>query len=142
MLSCNFQELTFLFLFLSCFFFALFTSFSVIVCSFNGIYSFTEAFLTSDSKVFLTGQMVGSIFIVGFIKFTLQELICCLILGIIWDKVFKSGPSKICGRYPLKILKGYCLLKQTISLQIFKRLSSTNFTWSIPICSLAKIIFR
>ena len=30
-------------------------------------------------------------------------------------------PSKICGR----------LLKQTISLQIFSRLSSTNFTWSI-----------
>ena len=27
----------------------------------------------------------------------------------IWDKVFKSGPSKICGRQPL----------QTMSLQIF-----------------------
>ena len=38
----------------------------------------------------------------------------------IWDKVFQSGPSKICGRQPLKNLKGYGLLKWTISLQIFK----------------------
>ena len=29
----------------------------------------------------------------------------------IWDKVFKSGPSTICGRQPLKNLKGYGLLK-------------------------------
>ena len=35
----------------------------------------------------------------------------------IWDKVFKNGPSKICGRQPLKNLKVYGLLKQTISLQ-------------------------
>ena len=41
---------------------------------------------------------------------------------IIWDKVFKNGPSKTCVRQLLKILKGYGLLKQTISLQIFKRL--------------------
>ena len=31
----------------------------------------------------------------------------------IWVQVFKNGPSKICGRQPLKNLK------QTISLQIF-----------------------
>ena len=24
-----------------------------------------------------------------------------------WDKVFKNGPSKNCGRQPLKNLKGY-----------------------------------
>ena len=42
-----------------------------------------------------------------------------------WFQVFKNGPSKICGRQPLKILKW------TISLQIFQRLSSTNFTLSI-----------
>ena len=35
----------------------------------------------------------------------------------IWVKVFKNGPSKICGRQPL--LKEYDLPKQTISLQIF-----------------------
>ena len=30
-----------------------------------------------------------------------------------WNKVFKNGPSKICGRQPLKNLNGYgCLSKQ------------------------------
>ena len=28
----------------------------------------------------------------------------------IWDKVFKNGPSKVCGRQRLKDLKGYGLL--------------------------------
>ena len=36
-----------------------------------------------------------------------------------WDKVFKGESSKICGTQPLKNLKGYGLIKQTISLQIF-----------------------
>ena len=40
----------------------------------------------------------------------------------IWGKVFKNGPSKICGRHPLKKFKEYGLLS---------RLSPTNFTWSI-----------
>ena len=35
------------------------------------------------------------------------------------DKVLKNRPSKICGRQPLKHLKWYGLLTQTISLQIF-----------------------
>ena len=34
----------------------------------------------------------------------------------IWIKVFKNGPSKVCGRQPLKNLRW----KQTISLQILK----------------------
>ena len=34
-------------------------------------------------------------------------------------QVFKSGPSEIGGRQPLKDLKGYGLLKQTICPQIF-----------------------
>ena len=38
---------------------------------------------------------------------------------VILVQVFKSGPSKNCGRQPLKKLKGYGLLKQTTSLQIF-----------------------
>ena len=37
----------------------------------------------------------------------------------IWDKVFKNGPSKICGKQSFKNLKGYGLLKQTISLHFF-----------------------
>ena len=47
------------------------------------------------------------------------KLFVCLIICI-WHKVFKRGPSKICGRQPLKILRRYGLLKHTISLQIFK----------------------
>ena len=30
-----------------------------------------------------------------------------------WDKVFKSGPRKICGRQPLNYLKGYGRLWST-----------------------------
>ena len=39
-----------------------------------------------------------------------------------WKKVFKNGPSKICGRQPLKDLKWYEVksFKQTIPLQFFK----------------------
>ena len=42
-----------------------------------------------------------------------------------WDKVFKNGPSKICGRQPLKkfLLKFY--------FHGFPQFSSTNFTLSI-----------
>ena len=47
-----------------------------------------------------------------------------------WGKVFKGGLSKFCGRQPLKNLKGYGLLKQTISTEIFERLSSKKFTQS------------
>ena len=36
-----------------------------------------------------------------------------------WDKVFNNGPNKICRRQPLRNLKEYCLLKQTIILQLF-----------------------
>ena len=34
-----------------------------------------------------------------------------LLLVIRWDKLFKNGPSKICGRQPLKNLKGFNLSK-------------------------------
>ena len=36
-----------------------------------------------------------------------------------WDKVFKNGPSKICGRQPLKNLKRYDLPRQTVPPQFF-----------------------
>ena len=44
-------------------------------------------------------------------------------LGIFykWVKVFKNGPSKICGKQPLKKLKEYGLPKQTIPLQTFSK---------------------
>ena len=31
----------------------------------------------------------------------------CIIFTSRWDKVFKGGPNKFCGRQPLKHLKGY-----------------------------------
>ena len=34
----------------------------------------------------------------------------CYTVRNIWDKVFKSGLSKFCGRQPFKNLKGYDLL--------------------------------
>ena len=37
-----------------------------------------------------------------------------------WDEVFKNRPSKISGQQHLKNMKWYGLLRQTISLQIFK----------------------
>ena len=46
------------------------------------------------------------------------------ITKIIWEKILKDGPSKICLRQPSKNLTGYGLFKQTITLQIFQRLSS------------------
>ena len=43
----------------------------------------------------------------------IQKILICILrkenekTRNIWDKVFKSKLSKICGRQPLKILKGY-----------------------------------
>ena len=34
----------------------------------------------------------------------------------IWDKVFKNGPSKICGRQPIKNLKEYSLVRGLVCL--------------------------
>ena len=56
--------------------------------------------------------------------FTVQDKVLQKWLQLIWVKVFKNGPSKICGRQPLKNLKGYGLL-----LQFFEMLSSTSFTF-------------
>ena len=61
------------------------------------------------------------------------SLITSVIINIkmfIWNKVFKNGPSNICGRQHLKNLKGFGLL-QSIYLQMFQRLSCTNFNGSI-----------
>ena len=49
---------------------------------------------------------------------TLHRLII-VYLSQVWDKVFKSGLSKFCGRQPLKNLKESDPLKQTIFLEIF-----------------------
>ena len=43
--------------------------------------------------------------------------------NLIWDKAFKSGLSEFCGRQPLKNLKGYGLLKHTLSHLWIEKLS-------------------
>ena len=48
---------------------------------------------------------------------------------IIWNKVFKNGPNKICRRQPY--LKECGLPKAYHAPSNFYRQSSTNFTWSI-----------
>ena len=52
-------------------------------------------------------------------------------LDFIWNKVFKSGLSKFYGRRPLKILKGYGLLKQTIPFKFFKGCLPQNLLSSL-----------
>ena len=37
-------------------------------------------------------------------------------MQLIWGKVFKNGPCKICGKQPFKNLKGYALLKMKHNL--------------------------
>ena len=39
---------------------------------------------------------------------------------MIWNKAFKNGPSKICGRQPLKNLLVYGLFKQPYPFKFFK----------------------
>ena len=52
-------------------------------------------------------------------------------LEIIWDKVFKNGPSKICERQPLKDLKEYDLPKADHNPSNFLKTVFRNFNWSI-----------
>ena len=49
----------------------------------------------------------------------------------IWDKVFKSRPSKVCGRQLLKHLKGYGLLKHVKFVMI-------NCYFSFRFCTFAR----
>ena len=45
---------------------------------------------------------------------------------LLFETLFKNGPSKICGRQPLKKLKWYGLFKETISILPQCRRSSLN----------------
>ena len=44
-----------------------------------------------------------------------SELLYLIFLQNIWDKLFKNEPKKICGRQPLKNLKGYGLSKDFLA---------------------------
>ena len=61
------------------------------------------------------------------LKFVLTTILSNAHLGIkvkfgieIWIKVFKNGPSKICGRQPLKHLNWYGLPKQPYHFKFLK----------------------
>ena len=54
---------------------------------------------------------------------------------VISDKIFKKGPSKICKR---RLFKQFNLLKQSVSIQIFKRLSFTSF---VPFLNTLSYLF-
>ena len=56
-----------------------------------------------------------------------------------WDKVFKSGPSKICGRQPLKTFKGYGLLEYFVSYIIV--LHWKYFIWWVWIILSTHFVF-
>ena len=47
-----------------------------------------------------------------------------VLLKVIWDKVFKNGQSKICGRQLLKNLKEYGLLSRPLLLGPFLNILS------------------
>ena len=47
----------------------------------------------------------------GNVREATTTRVLSFILNNIWDKLFKNGPSKICGRQPLKNLKGCGLPK-------------------------------
>ena len=68
-------------------------------------------------------------------------LLFALLLVYRCDKVFKNGPSEICGRQPLKNLKWYDLWYDIPSI-FFRRLPSTNFTWFILEYFVPSIILK
>ena len=67
----------------------------------------------------------------------------------IWDKVFKNGTSKICGRKPLKNLKWYFLLKQlwyqignpTLEIRLGNQSNNSRLNWTIVLGYNKKVSF-
>ena len=55
----------------------------------------------------------------------------------IWAKVFKSGPSKICGRHPLKNLKEYGLLQQIL---LIRKAATHKFFYNLLLLSCWKCL--
>ena len=86
--------------------------------SLKSLYGFFFGFFLTSFLKDRTGEIENFL----FRKFCWVLILCmrncsffgnrfCLFWNQIWDKVFKNGPSKICGTMPLKHLKGYGLLE-------------------------------
>ena len=56
---------------------------------------------------------------------------------LIWDKTLEKVASKICGKKPLKVMKRYCVFKQTISLQSFYRMSIFYWVHSLTVWQIS-----
>ena len=65
-----------------------------------------------------------------------------------WDKIFKNGQSKTCGKRSLKFWGGMVCLKQNIPLQIFLKAVFHEFylihsTWSNPLSHMFdRLLFK
>ena len=59
-------------------------------------------------------------------------MVSCVKVSFIWVKVFKNGPNKICGRQPLKSLKGYGLHKVDFTLSVLEYFVSYFVSDALP----------
>ena len=51
----------------------------------------------------------------------------------VWDEVFKNGQSKICGKQPLKTLKGYDLLNFSAEKSALLLFDCSNFSGAVDL---------
>ena len=73
---------------------------------------------------FINFQIAFSKYFLSYYIILLRRSVACSCSAVSkWDIVFKSGPSKICGRQPSKNLKGYGMLKQILRPYFFNTLS-------------------
>ena len=84
------------------------------------LFKFSDAVFSSIYFIYIILYYFSFFLNFIYIKFLVRTWLFVLLKTDIWDKVFKNGPSKICGWQPFKILKGYGLFKQTISHKFFK----------------------
>ena len=66
-------------------------------------------------KVNIHWNVIRLIFVIHQFPITLKAN--TIIFTYLWHKVFSNGPSQICGRQPLKNLKGYGLLEHIIFIR-------------------------
>ena len=95
-------------------------SFTAITKEIGGILRYTGRILSSD-QVAIIGTLTNTMQISTDLSVSTFSVFLFLtsIQDFNWDKAFKDGPSKICGRQPLKNLEGYGLLRKIISHQTF-----------------------
>ena len=89
----------------------------VIFVSFNKFHKLVSSLMQVNS--FLYPSLGSEIDLTKYrVSLVSEDFFFCFVflpsinqIMIVWDKVFKTGPSKICGRQPSKYLNGYGLLQ-------------------------------